>query len=191
MKSQQGSYSASNVFAYQPGRDYWPEFLSLRPIKEPEDLTFLLGLYSSARENELAHTDWTEAEKAQFLTMQFNLQHQYYQQHFPEASFEILQYQNKDIGRLYQYMGKQYLNLIDIVFMPIWRNRGFGSQVLAALQTEVERLGKGIILHVEPDNPAKRLYERMGFHTIADNGPYQKMHWLPSTFNVDARAVYS
>lgn len=158
----------------------WLDSLSLRPIRDPEDLPFLFSLYASAREEELSRTDWSETEKVDFLTLQFKLQHQYYQQHFPEAQFDIIQSTGHDIGRLYQNWGAKCLNLIDVVLLAGWRNQGIGSQILAVLQAEAARCGKGILLHVEPDNPALQLYQRIGFYIIAENGPYYKMFWHPS-----------
>jgi ribosomal protein S18 acetylase RimI-like enzyme len=40
------------------------------------------------------------------------------------------------------------------------RGRGIGRAVLQRVQQEVP---EGVCLHVEPDNPARRLYERVGF----------------------------
>ena len=38
---------------------------------------------------------------------------------------------------------------------------------------------KPVRLHVEPSNPARRLYERLGFTRIADQGLYWLMEWSP------------
>lgn len=40
------------------------------------------------------------------------------------------------------------------------RGQGFGKQLM---QNVLERCDGDVALHVEPDNPAKRLYERLGF----------------------------
>ena len=36
-----------------------------------------------------------------------------------------------------------------------------------------------VILSVEIFNPAKRLYERLGFSVIEEVGIYQRMIWMP------------
>ena len=54
--------------------------VSLRPAG-PEDTPFLLQVYGSVRSGELAATDWTDSQKAQFVEMQFAAQSQYYREH--------------------------------------------------------------------------------------------------------------
>jgi ribosomal protein S18 acetylase RimI-like enzyme len=34
-----------------------------------------------------------------------------------------------------------------------------------------------VTIHVEVFNPALRLYERLGFKKVAENGPYHLMEW--------------
>lgn len=51
------------------------------------------------------------------------------------------------------------------------RGRGVGTRVLRALRAEASRQGIAqISLSVEPDNPALRLYERVGFRKLARVG---------------------
>ena len=53
------------------------------------------------------------------------------------------------------------------------------SQVLAALRARARRAGKPLTIHVETNNPARRLYERLGFVEQADKGVYLLMRWQP------------
>lgn len=54
---------------------------------------------------------------------------------------------------------------------PRSRGRGAGTRLLEAL-IEVARADghRAVSLSVEPDNPARRLYERLGFSRVADDG---------------------
>ena len=45
------------------------------------------------------------------------------------------------------------------------------------LLEEGQKAGKPIRIHVEYDNPAMRLYKRLGFRRIDDNGIYHLMEW--------------
>ena len=48
-----------------------------------------------------------------------------------------------------------------------WRGRGIGSRLLDALVTAAREQGlASISLSVEPDNYARRLYERVGFRQV-------------------------
>jgi ribosomal protein S18 acetylase RimI-like enzyme len=50
--------------------------------------------------------------------------------------------------------------LLFIAVEPELRNRGIGRRLI---EMAIARCDGDIKLHVEPDNPAKRLYERIGF----------------------------
>lgn len=56
--------------------------ITFRPIT-PEDVEFLYTVYASTRTEELAVVDWTEAQTAAFLRVQFNAQRQAYQETYP------------------------------------------------------------------------------------------------------------
>ena len=47
------------------------------------------------------------------------------------------------------------------------RGRGVGGMLLLALTAEAARRGVGLCLNVRHDNPARRLYERIGFRLVA------------------------
>lgn len=52
-----------------------------------------------------------------------------------------------------------------------WRRQGIGRALLRALLSEAARQGvRQISLSVEPDNPARRLYESEGFDLISQAG---------------------
>ena len=74
---------------------------------------------------------------------------------------------------------EQEIRIVDIALLPAFRGSGLGSQVLAALQARARRAGKPLTIHVETNNPARRLYERLGFVEQADKGVYLLMRWQP------------
>lgn len=50
-----------------------------------------------------------------------------------------------------------------------WRGRGVGSRLLTALAATAYEHGlTALSLSVEPDNDARRLYERIGFYRVGD-----------------------
>ncbi len=57
-----------------------------------------------------------------------------------------------------------------------WRGRGVGTLLLNGLATEVRRAGFGALsLSVDPANPARRLYERLGYREVAVDEPGVRM----------------
>lgn len=150
--------------------------LNFRPIAET-DLGFLGQLYASTRIEELSVTGWSEAQKADFLASQFQAQHAHYQRFYPGADWLVIVHAGEDIGRLYVERWPSQVRIIDIAFLPDHRGRGFGTALLRDLMDEAAAAGKAVSIHVEKNNPAMRLYRRLGFATEEDKGVYDLMRW--------------
>jgi ribosomal protein S18 acetylase RimI-like enzyme len=154
--------------------------VSFRPIA-PDDMDFLLRVYHSTREEELAMiVDWTAEMKDAFIRQQFNAQHIWYQEHYVGAEFQVILVDGVPAGRLYVHRRPKEIRLVDIAFLPPFRGGGLGSSILRDLLTEGEQAGKPVTIHVEIYNPAMRLYESLGFRPIEERGPYRLMEWRPS-----------
>jgi ribosomal protein S18 acetylase RimI-like enzyme len=152
--------------------------IDFRPISE-KDQTFLYSLYASTREDELAQTGWTNFEKENFLRQQFVAQHEFYKEQFSHAQFQIIQIENKAIGRLYIDHRKDEIRLIDIALLPEYRNQGIGNSLLKDIIKDATKAKKPVRIHVERYNPAMHLYERLGFVRIGDTGVYYLMEKVP------------
>jgi ribosomal protein S18 acetylase RimI-like enzyme len=152
--------------------------LSLRPI-QPEDDEFLCRVYASTRAEELAVVDWSEAQKAEFLRMQFAAQHRYYQENYTASRFDVVLVDGEPAGRLYVARWPEEMRIIDVALLPAFRGRGIGSVLLVRLCEEAAGKRLPLRIHVEKGNPARSLYDRMGFRVIADRGVYDFMEWSP------------
>lgn len=153
--------------------------ITLRPI-QPEDMTFLCEVYASTRQEELAMVEWDEAQKTAFLQMQFAAQHTYYQENYTNAVFLVILLDGQPVGRLYVARWAEEIRLIDVALLPAYRGAGIGSGLLRALMAEAAQAGKPLRIHVEKQNPALRLYERLGFRPIVDRGVYWFLEWSPA-----------
>jgi ribosomal protein S18 acetylase RimI-like enzyme len=147
----------------------------------PGDYAFQLGLYSDTRAEELAQVQWSDAQKAAFLAMQFDAQSNHYQVHFPEAIHYIIELDEKRIGRLILDYQPDTILIVDIALLSQYRYQEIGSTLLLEIMAEAERLVKSVTLRVEFFNPAYRLYERMGFSKTRDLGVYHEMVWNGQT----------
>lgn len=152
--------------------------ITLRPIT-PDDEAFLYRVYASTREAELALVDWDDAQKEAFLRMQFTAQHRYYQEHYPDAAFQIILAGGQPAGRLYIDHWPEEIRIVDIALLPEWRNAGIGTALLEGILQEAEDEGKPVSIHVERFNPAMSLYERLGFTPTGERGVYYLMERLP------------
>ena len=145
-----------------------------------DDHDFLYQVYASTREEELKLTPWNAEEKAHFLRMQFQAQHTHYQEHFSDASYDIILLEGKQIGRLYVDRGEDELRVIDIALLSEYRGEGLGGKIMRDILDEAQESGKAVRIHVEQNNPAMHLYQRLGFKKLKDVGVYYLMEWLPA-----------
>ena len=153
--------------------------IRLRPIGE-DDTAFLLRLYASTRTEELAGVDWSEAQKREFLRMQFDAQHRHYQTHYPNARFDVIEHRGMAAGRLYVDRWPAEIRVIDIALLPEHRNTGIGGVLMHALLDEANRDEKSVSIHVERNNRALRFYERLGLRVTKDEGVYFLLSRAPS-----------
>jgi len=154
------------------------EKLSFRPITE-QDVEFLYEVYAGTREEEMNLTGWEEQQKEEFLRMQFNLQHTQYLQNYREANFEIIFFEKTPAGRLYVDRREKEIRLIDLALLPQFRNLGIGTTILKDLIAEANKKNLPLNSHVERLNPARRLYERVGFKLKEDKGMHFFLEKVP------------
>ena len=154
--------------------------LAVRPMTEA-DRPFVAALYASTRADEIAGFGWPPELARAFLDQQHRAQEQHYRAVYPGADWLIVEREGRPVGRLYVEERALSLHLIDISLLPERRGSGLGSALLADLIARAEALGKAVSLQVEKVNPARRLYDRLGFRATADNGPYDVMERPPGT----------
>lgn len=152
----------------------------LRPV-DAADAEVLYRIYASTREQELAPLGWDEATKEAFLRMQFAAQDRYYRETYPDASYDLIVSGGDVLGRLYVHRDEGSALILDIALLPEHRGHGIGSTLLAEVLSEAERCATPVRIHVERFNPAWRLYNRLGFRQIADQGVYLLLEWRPRT----------
>ncbi len=150
----------------------------LRPVV-PGDEPFLCAVYISTRMEELTVTGWSDAQKREFLEGQFAAQHQHYQTHYADAEFSVILDGEIEVGRLYVARWPAEIRIVDIALLPDYRSRGIGSTLLRDILAEAASAGIPARIHVEIFNPARRLYERLGFRVIEDKGVYLLLEWTP------------
>ena len=145
--------------------------VSLR-VENDGDRAFLSDLYASTRTEELAHVPWDDATKRGFLGEQFTLQHAHYVKNYVGAEFVVIEQHGLPIGRIYLRATRGEIRLMDIALVPEKRGQGIGRSLVEALARIAREDAAEITLHVEPNNPAMKLYDRMGFRLIENRGVY-------------------
>jgi ribosomal protein S18 acetylase RimI-like enzyme len=152
---------------------------ALRPAG-PGDAELLYRIYARTRDDELAVVPWDASQKEAFLRMQFDVQDRYYHATFPNASYDLIVSGEEVLGRLYVDRGETTWLVIDLALLPEHRGKGIGTQLLTEVLAEAGGEAKPVQMHVERFNPARRLYDRLGFRQIADQGVYLQLEWRPT-----------
>lgn len=143
--------------------------VTLRPVQDSDD-EFLLKVYGSTREQELAQVPWTAEQKQQFVRMQWEAQKNHYAAQHPHATHEIICLENGPAGRLYLDRSGEKFHILDITLLPEHRNHGAGSFLLDRIMAQAKEAGKSLTIYVETFNPSLRLFQRLGFTPIQEQG---------------------
>ena len=151
--------------------------VTLRPVQEPDD-PFLLEVYTSTRAQELSQVPWTAEQKQAFVRMQWEAQKKHYAAEHPRASHSVICVEGNAVGRLYLDRTGKDFHILDITLLPQHRNRGAGSFLLGQIMLEARQAGKPVTIYVETFNPSLRLFERLGFTSIQQEGFHLLMQWL-------------
>ncbi len=149
----------------------------------PDDDTFLLELYASTRADEMAMVSWSAEQLQAFITMQFAAQQEHYQKKYPMASHEIILSSGRPVGRRYVARLEQEIRIVDITLMPPERNGGIGTFSLRELLNEAVSTDKVVRIYVENFNPSLRLFVRLGFRQVDEQGIHFLMEWSPKAAN--------
>lgn len=152
-------------------------------IEQSTDIDFAATLYALTRATELAHVPWPDAAKHAFCRQQFDAQHTHYATQYATPQFLIIERGGEQIGerigRVYVEQTADEVCLMEITLLHEARNQGIGTAISAALVQYAHTCGVAAGLHVEPLNPARRLYERQGFREVEERGFYLYMRCEP------------
>ena len=131
---------------------------------------------------------WDKNQKDAFLRAQFDAQDRWYRENYTGASFDVVLVDGERAGRLYLNRGDSEIRIVDIALLPDHRGNGVGSALLRDLLAEADAAGKRVTIHVERQNRALGLYERLGFHQAGEQGVYLRMEWEPASRGTTTRS---
>ena len=150
---------------------------TLRPVRA-SDGAFLAALYRSTRSDLFLIGDRDLSES--LVDMQFTAQSAGYGERYPDALHFIIGELDTSIGRLILDFSDGSVHLVDLSLIPEARGKGHGAAVIQAMQQVAARMPAPLTLAVQQANSgAFALYQRLGFHTEQQSGPYLRMAWYP------------
>jgi ribosomal protein S18 acetylase RimI-like enzyme len=123
-----------------------------------EDYGFALGLYvETIKPYTIAFMPWVDAvETARFARL------------WAPADTRIITLDGTDVGWVEAIDTGDEIFLKQIYLLPARQRRGIGTQVMELLLKEWELVQRPIVLGVLKNNPARRLYERLGFAVVGE-----------------------
>jgi ribosomal protein S18 acetylase RimI-like enzyme len=152
--------------------------VTLRPATDA-DRDFLFDVYASTRTEELAPVPWSDDEKDAFLRQQAEAQDAHYRGTYTDTTYSVILTGGEPAGRLYVARWEDEIRIVDIALLPEHRGNGLGTALLQELIEESEAAGKPLSIHVEQNNPARPLYDRLGFEEAGEFGVYVLMRRAP------------
>jgi len=150
----------------------------LRPVSD-DDREFLLDVYASGREIELAAVPWDDAMKRVFVEHQYTAQDAHYKSEYPGSTHEIIVSDGESVGRMYLHRTEAQIAILDMAVLPRFRKRGVAATLVKRLQDEAVPLGQSIRVFLESFNPASEFFARLGFVQTSDDGVSRRYDWLP------------
>ncbi len=142
--------------------------VNLRPAK-PEDAEFLYYLLKAAMQHYVAQTyGWDEP-----------WQQAHFQETFDPARQQVIVLNGRDIGVIAVERKDTEFFLTRIYLLPAYQNQGIGSRLIQALLREAFDRHLPVRLRVLKVNPARRLYERLGFKVVEETDTHYFMEAPP------------
>ena len=148
-----------------------PLDIARRPANDSDD-DFLFEVFFATRAGSLAAANLSDAQIRQLMELQFQAQRQHYRARHPDAEIVIVEIAGEPVGYLNVESTEERIVLVDIALLPAARGRGIGTRLLSDLLRAAVARGLPVVAHVETSNPARRLYRRMGFDEVANDGAY-------------------
>jgi ribosomal protein S18 acetylase RimI-like enzyme len=102
-----------------------------------------------------------------------------YAARYPEATDSIiLAADGTPVGRVLLDRKPDRWRIVDIAILAAHRGRGLGTKSLRECQQRCRLAGVRLELQVAPLNPARRLYERLGFQVSGEDAVAVEMVWI-------------
>ena len=99
---------------------------------------------------------------------------------FEPGEIQVISFGGRDAGFTALRREPKEVQLFNIMIAPEFQNRGLGTAVLRDLLAGARRRRIPVRLQVMKVNPARRLYERLGFVVTEETATHFLMAWRPA-----------
>jgi ribosomal protein S18 acetylase RimI-like enzyme len=134
-----------------------------------EDREFLWSLHRETMRDYVAKTwGWDD-----------NWQREHFDEKFDPEGLQIIEYGDQPIGYISVRRPGTEIFIAAIEIAPAFQNRGVGTRLISNLLNEADWLRIPVKLLVLKVNPARRLYERLGFQCTGETNTHFAMKREP------------
>ena len=138
--------------------------ISLRPATM-NDLEFLYKLHRAAMKSYVEQTwGWDEQWQAQ-----------YFREHFDPSTRQVIRYDGQDVGVIHTEERENCFSLANIEISPDYQRRGIGTFLIQDLVRRAAARGLSVTLQILKVNPARALYEHLGFELTGETDTHYTM----------------
>lgn len=156
----------------------------LRPAT-PDDADLQFRLFIHARAD-LTVPGWSTAQQEAFLRMQYRMRTQGYGTQYPGAVTSIAVLQGVPVAELIVEHGAHHIRVVDVTVLPVYHvdrvphpTAGLGRALIAGVIEQSKLTSKPVLAQVLRPNRALKLWLRMGFVVVGDDGVYLTVEWRP------------
>ena len=102
-------------------------------------------------------------------------QREHFAAHFDPDLIQIVVVNGRDVGQLSVMDDENGVQISGVYILPEFQNQGLGTTILGDVIEEARKGRQPASLQVLKVNPARRLYERLGFVVVAENETHFQM----------------
>jgi GNAT superfamily N-acetyltransferase len=122
------------------------------------DFSFLYDLNVLTMQSYVAQTwGWNDA-----------FQQAYFREHFKPALYRIIIVDDVAAGAVSVEHLQDEVHLAELQLLPDYQHRGIGTRIIQSIYIDAALDGLPVTLQVLKVNPARQLYERLGFHITGE-----------------------
>lgn len=133
--------------------------VELRPVTD-DDADFLYRL------NEAAMRVYAEQTFGQWDE---TVQRRIFAEGWSPATTRIVVVDGQDIGMLQVFRREAEVHLSNVRLLPAYQGKGVGTRLISDVLQDAHGRGQPVTLSVFKVNPARRLYERLGFVLVSED----------------------